>query len=78
MHNQPWPQYDPAALIEDEIEVPVQVNGKLRGTVKVPADANQDVALAAALELKSVHDALRGGEPKRVIFVPGRALNLVV
>jgi leucyl-tRNA synthetase len=78
VHNQQWPQYDPAALVEDEIEVPVQVNGKLRGTITVPAGADQAIALSKALEIKSVQDALHGGEPKRVIFVAGRALNLVV
>jgi leucyl-tRNA synthetase len=78
VHTQAWPAYDPAALADDEIEVPVQVNGKLRGRVTVPATADQQTALTAALALSSVKDALAGDAPKRVVFVPGRALNLVV
>ena len=78
VHNQAWPGYDPAALIDDEIELPVQVNGKLRGRVTVPATAGQQTVLAAALALASINDALAGGTPRRVVFVPGRAMNLVV
>jgi leucyl-tRNA synthetase len=78
VHSKAWPAYDPAALVDDEIEVPVQVNGKLRGTVTVPAAADQQAVLAAALALAPVNDALAGDAPRRVVFVPGRALNLVV
>jgi leucyl-tRNA synthetase len=78
VHNQPWPAYDPAAIADAEVELPIQVNGKVRGTVTVGATASQDRVLAAALTLPSVQDALRGGTPRRVVFVPGRTLNLVV
>ena len=78
VHNQPWPAYDHAALADDEIELRVQVNGKLRGKVMVAATANQQTALGAALALAPVRSALAGGTPKRVVFVPGRTLNLVV
>jgi leucyl-tRNA synthetase len=78
VHNQPWPAYDPAALADDEIELRVQVNGKLRGKVTVAATADQQTALGAALALAPVRNALAGGTPKRVVFVPGRTLNLVV
>jgi leucyl-tRNA synthetase len=78
VHNQPWPVYDPQALAEAEIELPVQVNGRLRGRVTVPAAASQDTVLAAALALAPVQDALSGSAPRRVVFVPGRTLNLVV
>jgi leucyl-tRNA synthetase len=78
VHNQPWPAYDPAALADDEIELRVQVNGKLRGKVMVAATADQQTALGAALALAPVRNALAGGTPKRVVFVPGRTLNLVV
>src|SRR5262249_21249051 len=77
VHSQPWPGYDPGALVDDEIELPVQVNGKLRGKVTVLATADQQAALAAALALAPVTDALAGGTPKRVVFVPGRTLNRV-
>jgi len=78
VHNQPWPAYDPAALADDEIELRVQVNGKLRGKVMVAATAEQQPALGAALALAPVRNALAGGTPKRAVFVPGRTLNLVV
>jgi leucyl-tRNA synthetase len=78
VHNQPWPAYDPGALADDEIELRVQVNGKLRGKVMVAATADQQTALGAALALPPVRHALAGGTPKRVVFVPGRTLNLVV
>jgi len=78
VHSQPWPDYDPAALVDDEIELPVQVNGKLRGKITVPATADQQAALAAALALAPVSEALAGGTPRRVVFVPGRTLNLVI
>ncbi|HEY5985295.1 MAG TPA: class I tRNA ligase family protein, partial [Streptosporangiaceae bacterium] len=78
VHNQPWPGYDPQALAEAEIELPVQVNGRVRGKVTVPAAASQDTVLAAALALAPVQDALSGGAPRRIVFVPGRTLNLVV
>jgi leucyl-tRNA synthetase len=78
VHNKPWPAYDPVAIADAEVELPIQVNGKVRGTVAVAATAGQDHVLAAALALPSVQDALHGGTPKRVVFVPGRTLNLVV
>lgn len=78
VHGQPWPKYDEAALAEEQISVPVQVNGKLRGTVKVAPAADQESVLAAALQLEPVGEALGGAEPRRVVFVPGRMLNLVV
>jgi leucyl-tRNA synthetase len=78
VHNQPWPAYDPAALADAEIELPVQVNGRVRGKITVAAAASQDTVLAAALELGPVQYALGGSAPSRVVFVPGRTLNLVV
>ena len=56
----------------------MQVNGKLRGKVTVAATADQQTALGAALALPPVRSALAGGTPKRIVFVPGRTLNLVV
>ncbi len=78
VHSQPWPAYDAAAIADAEIELPIQVNGKVRGMVTVPATASEGSVLAVALTLAPVQDALRGGTPRRVVFVPGRTLNLVV
>ncbi len=73
----PWPVADPALLAVDEIELTVQVSGKLRDRVRVPADADEPTALAAALQSENVKKHLGSGEPRRVIYVPGRLINLV-
>jgi leucyl-tRNA synthetase len=73
----PWPVADPALLAVDEIELTVQVAGKLRDRVRVPADADQPAALAAALASENVKKHLGSGAPRRVIYVPGRLINLV-
>jgi leucyl-tRNA synthetase len=75
---EPWPSYDPALLVEAEIEVPVQVNGKLRGRVKVPKDADQSAIEAAAKSDAAVAQNLAGKSIAKVIFVPGKLLNFVV
>ena len=72
-----WPEFDEALAREDSIQLAVQVNGKLRGTISVPREVTQDVALAAALAEPSVAKFVTI-PPKKVVFVPGRLLNLVV
>ena len=74
----PFPVADPAYLIEDVVEYPVQVNGKVRGRITVPADADADVMEAAALADEKVQAFLAGATPKKVIVVAGRLVNLVV
>jgi leucyl-tRNA synthetase len=69
----PWPQ-----AAEDEIEVPVQVNGKLRAVVTVPAGSGEDVLRAAALEHEKIQAALAGKQLVKAIVVPGKLVNLVV
>ena len=72
--NNPWPEYDEAEMKDDTIEIAVQVNGKMKGKVTIPADANQETALAAAKE------ALGDKYPENVvkeIYVPGRIINVV-
>ncbi len=74
----PWPRPDPAALRQDEIELMLQVNGKLRGAFRVPAGASREVVeqLAIASEVFLKH--ADGAAPKKVIVVPGRLVNVVV
>jgi leucyl-tRNA synthetase len=72
-----WPAYDESQLVEDEIELVVQVNGKVRGRVRVPREIGRDAALSAALAEPGVAKFVNG-EPAKVIFVPGRLLNIVV
>jgi len=72
----PWPQVDPAALEQAEIELVVQVNGKLRGSVKVPKNADKAAIEAAALANENVKKFVEGA-PKKVIVVPGKLVNIV-
>jgi len=75
---EPWPRHDPACLVADTLEIPVQVNGKLRGKVTVPAGAAQDAILAAAQADAAIAAHLAGKTLRKQIYVPGRLLNLVV
>jgi leucyl-tRNA synthetase len=74
----PFPEADPAYLVDDTVEYPVQVNGKVRGRVTVAADADDDAVKAAALADEKVQAFLAGAEPRKVIVVAGRLVNLVV
>src|SRR5690606_22775124 len=73
----PWPQVDAGALEQDEIELVVQVNGKLRGSVRVPKAADKAAVEAAALSNENVKKYVEG-TPKKVIVVPGKLVNIVV
>lgn len=74
----PFPQADPAYLVEDTVEYPVQVNGKVRGRITIAADADAVAAEAAALADEKVVAFLAGAVPKKVIVVPGRLVNVVL
>ncbi len=74
----PFPVADPAFLVDDTVEYPVQVNGKLRGHVTVAADASTADVETAALADARIVAALDGATPKRVIVVPGRMVNVVI
>nr|WP_291817233.1 class I tRNA ligase family protein [Candidatus Microthrix sp.] len=74
----PFPTVDEALLVEDTIELPVQVNGKVRGHITVAADADQATMTAAALAVDNVAAHLEGAAPRKVIVVPGRMVNVVV
>jgi len=73
-----WPKYDAALAKEEEVEIPVQVNGKLRGRVVVPADAGEELVKERALADEKVKAAIAGKQIVKVIFVPAKLLNLVV
>jgi leucyl-tRNA synthetase len=75
--NVQWPEVDPASLEQSEIELRIQVNGKLRGSVKVAKDADKSSIEAAALAEESVQKFIEG-TPKKVIVVPGKLINIVV
>ncbi len=76
--DQRFPQADPAALVQDEIELMLQINGKLRGRLSVPANAEKAAIEAAALACDVAQKYLEGRPPKKLIVVPGRLINMVV
>jgi leucyl-tRNA synthetase len=75
--NQPWPDFDPACLIEDEIEIVLQVNGKVRDKVFVPNGASNEEVETLALESEKVKGFIDGLTVRKVIVVPGRLVNVV-
>ena len=72
-----WPSFDPALLIDDEVTIAVQVNGKLRETMTLPRGISREDAEARALALPKVQSQLAGGSPRKVIVVPDRLVNIV-
>ena len=73
-----WPKFDPALLVESEMEIPVQVNGKLRDVIKVPANADNAALEAAAKASEKVQPFLAGKTIKKVIVVPKKLVNIAV
>ena len=73
----PWPRLDEAALVTDEVELMLQVNGKLRGSLSVPSSADKAAIEALAVAHEAVGRFLEGRPPKRVIVVPGKLVNVV-
>ena len=78
VHQQKWPQVDEAATKEDVIEIPVQVNGKVRDRITVPAEASEDQIKSVALASENVQKFLEGKTPRKVIVVQKRLVNVVV
>jgi leucyl-tRNA synthetase len=78
VHQRSWPTADPSLLVEDTVELVVQVNGKVRGKVSVPAGADEAMAVAAARGDDNVANHLADGEVVKTIHVPDRLLNFVV
>ncbi len=78
IHTQAWPRVDEAAAREDELTLAVQVNGKVRDRVTVPADADDETVKAAALAAEGVVRALEGQPPKKVIVVKGKLVSIVM
>jgi leucyl-tRNA synthetase len=73
----PWPSVDESALIQTELTIMLQINGKLRGDIRVPADASREQIEALALQSEAAVKALQGAAPKKIIVVPGRLINIV-
>jgi leucyl-tRNA synthetase len=76
--NAVWPIADEAMLVEDTVTMPIQINGKRRAEIQVPADATKEAVTEIALALRVVQTALDGNAPKKLIVVPGRIVNIVI
>lgn len=74
---EPWVVYDEELCVDDEITMGVQVNGKARGQITIPADADEDTAMAAARAVDKVQAQIDGKDIKKVIYVQGRILNII-
>ena len=72
-----WPSFDPALLVDDEVTIAVQVNGKLRDTLTAPRGLDRDAAEALAMASEKVQRQLAGAAPRKVIVVPDRLVNIV-
>ena len=75
--DQPWPAYDPALLVEDEVEMVIQVNGKIRDKIVVSKDAGKEAIETAALASAKVQESTEGKAIKKVVVVPGKLVNIV-
>ena len=78
IHAQRWPEYDPAKAAEEQVVLVVQVNGKVRDRITVPAGISEQEAKERALASETVRRFIQGKEPKRIIVVPGRLVNIVL
>ncbi len=78
VHMQSWPEIDEKHLEEEEVEIPVQINGKVRGRLKVKVDISEDEVRQKVLSEEAFSEYLGDGDIKRLIYVPGRIVNIVV
>ena len=76
--NADWPEADETMLVDDTITMPIQVNGKRRAEISVPKDMDKAEVEKVALATDAVTKALDGAQPKKVIVVPGRIVNVVI
>jgi len=77
LSHAPWPKFEPALLVEDTLEIPVQVNGKLRDVIKVPANASQADLEAAARASEKAKPFIEGKTIRKVIVLPKKLVNIV-
>lgn len=78
IHLSRWPDYDPKLLIEDEITIGVQINGKVRAELTIAADASEKMIESAAIELPRIQEYLQGKIIRKMIVIPSRAINIVI
>ncbi len=78
VHEQPWPGFDPALLVENEVELVVQINGKIRDRVMVAADADEETVKSSVLASERVKSSFDGKSVQKIVVVPGKLVNIVV
>jgi leucyl-tRNA synthetase len=78
VHNQDWPEFDPDLAAEEQITLIVQVNGKVRDRMEVPADISEEEAKQLALDSEVARRFIQDKDLRDVIYVPGRLVNIVV
>jgi len=78
IHQQKWPKCDEALAADEMITLVLQVDGKVRGRITMPVDVNKSQAETAALENEAVRRYLDGKPPKKIVYVPGKLVNVVV
>ena len=78
IHSKPWPVYDESMLVQDEVEMVVQINGKVRDRILVPADAGEDAVQEQVLGLQKIQPYTQGKSIIKTVFVPGKLINMVV
>ncbi len=78
VHLQPWPKVDEVAAADDEVTLVVQINGKLRDRIQVPAGISEAEAKEKAMSSEAVQRFILDKTPRKIIYVPGRLINIVV
>src|SRR5438445_13483850 len=78
LHRARWPKYVPELAKEEEIEIPVQINGKLRSRIIVPADASEDTIVEKALADEKIKAAIAGKEIVKKIVIPSKLVNIAI
>jgi len=78
IHMQSWPNYDPELIKEDVVTLVIQINGKVRDRIEVPADIDEDTAVKLAMQRENVRKYLNDKNPKKIVFVPGKLLSFYV
>ena len=78
IHKQPWPDYDPQIAAEEILQIVIQINGKVRDKIEVAATINKDDVEKRALQQDRIKELLLDQTPKKIIYVPGKLINIVV
>ena len=78
VHIQRWPEWDPELVVEQQVEIVIQINGKIKERLVIPVDASEDQVKAKAFAVEAISTVVQGKAPRKVIYVPGRLLNIVL